>query len=388
MKYFTAEIMNSMVSVLQEICSMDVEMTDDAGSVIFSKHPARYGETIPSVQKLFAAEQTSSIDPDSSPDAAGQGWLVFSVQYSGVRLGAISVYGDIEKLTSYSQTLQNVTNMLIEVNLSYARSQFKSNTITLFVNEWLHLDTYSDYSEFKDLAKILGVDLNLPRTVVNLHIHNLQSITAAFLQKGYTNRISEMIQQQIIESLDKEKRDFCISSGNDFILLITGDNISDIRRTIEQIKQTIERKFSVSVIAGFSPIAYDYRDVQKYYRYAQLSTRVARTQNRSFAFYSDLSIELLLSTISPQIKQEYVRKIFRDASEADLKEWMNILFVYFKCNGSLSSTAQKLYLHKNTLQYKLGKIREQTGFDARNKYDSVVLYLALYIYLEIDPGIS
>ena len=54
-----------------------------------------------------------------------------------------------------------------------------------------------------------------------------------------------------------------------------------------------------------------------------------------------------------------------------------MLGVYFACECSLKEAAEKLFVHKNTLQYHLDRVRSATGFDPRKFSDAVILYLAL-----------
>jgi len=63
-------------------------------------------------------------------------------------------------------------------------------------------------------------------------------------------------------------------------------------------------------------------------------------------------------------------------SEKDFEEFSNILTVYEQENGGVIYTAEKLFMHKNTLQYKLNKIKRLSGYDPRNLKDFTILSLA------------
>jgi carbohydrate diacid regulator len=61
---------------------------------------------------------------------------------------------------------------------------------------------------------------------------------------------------------------------------------------------------------------------------------------------------------------------------------MSMLRVYFSTNGSLERTASEFLIHKNTLQYHLKKLSEQTGRDPRKISDAVLYYLAYQFYYD------
>jgi carbohydrate diacid regulator len=63
---------------------------------------------------------------------------------------------------------------------------------------------------------------------------------------------------------------------------------------------------------------------------------------------------------------------------SDAKEIIETLSCFFACNQSINKTAERLFIHKNTLQYRLIKIKEITGYDPRVFEEAVLLYLGLY----------
>ena len=66
-----------------------------------------------------------------------------------------------------------------------------------------------------------------------------------------------------------------------------------------------------------------------------------------------------------------------DKSEYDF--YANLLKIYVQCNCSLSACAEKLFIHKNTVQYRLTKLHQLTGFNPQNIMDLIKLYLAFAI---------
>ncbi len=87
----------------------------------------------------------------------------------------------------------------------------------------------------------------------------------------------------------------------------------------------------------------------------------------------DLDLELLLTSIDSNIKQYVLNKALVNLSEND----KILLNSYFKHNLSLKECSQELFIHKNTVQYRLNKIYESTQLNPRNFKDATLLYLAL-----------
>lgn len=67
-----------------------------------------------------------------------------------------------------------------------------------------------------------------------------------------------------------------------------------------------------------------------------------------------------------------------------MREFVLLLEAWFAAEGSLNTAAQNLYIHKNTLQYRLKRLAEISGLDARRPSQAPALYLAMQFFLELD----
>ncbi len=377
-----------MVSLLSEISDLQVDMLDDNAVYLSSADASKIGQTDPVAAQMLSENLNERYH--NLPGEQERVAYYIVMWHNNQKIGAFRLTGPLEKIDACKKVIQTVSSLLIEDHFYNERERMKASSIAIIIDEWFHLTPDSDCSEFYERAKITGIDLNLPRVVVQMHIHNLQRLPnePGKPQHNTLGRLADVLFNLMLNHIDRERNDYCVSAGNDFVLLLAVSDLKEAKKLIEQLKYSIERRYAVSVFSGFSPVMTDFRTVGAGYRFAQLATRVARSQNKPFAFYDDLSMELLLSNIPPSVKQDYVSKVYQGCTPAEIREWTNLLAVYFKCNGSLNETAKQLYLHKNTLQYKLSKIFERTGFDPRNRIDCVTLYLANYIVLEYDPGVS
>ena len=63
---------------------------------------------------------------------------------------------------------------------------------------------------------------------------------------------------------------------------------------------------------------------------------------------------------------------------------MALLEVFFASEGSLQTAAQRLFIHKNTMQYRLRRLADDTGLDVRKPSQAPSLYLAMLLYLDLS----
>lgn len=94
----------------------------------------------------------------------------------------------------------------------------------------------------------------------------------------------------------------------------------------------------------------------------------------------DLYLERLLQMISPAEKAQFLEQILKRAEHFLDLEMMSSLEQYFDLGCNVSDTAKKLYIHRNTLLYRLDKFKQETGLDVRNFNDAVLVKIALLLY--------
>ena len=82
-----------------------------------------------------------------------------------------------------------------------------------------------------------------------------------------------------------------------------------------------------------------------------------------------------MGCVNEQAKKEYLGKILTGLEKEDI----DLLKVYFSTDMSLKDTSEKLFLHKNTLQYKLNRIEKLTGYNPRMFSGAVRLFLAILL---------
>jgi carbohydrate diacid regulator len=88
-----------------------------------------------------------------------------------------------------------------------------------------------------------------------------------------------------------------------------------------------------------------------------------------------MRLELLLGSVSEAAADAYLQKCLDGLDEADRK----LLRLYFASEMSLKETAEKCFVHVNTVQYQLRRVRERCGLDPRRFREASLLYTALRV---------
>lgn len=134
----------------------------------------------------------------------------------------------------------------------------------------------------------------------------------------------------------------------------------------------------ISVKIGFGTIEKNLQGIKHTYFN---SLKAVRTGNlfhpdERVYYYEDMEMYCILNNIVTDNTNEFSQKILNKITS---KEARNTLNVYYECNANIEKTAKQLFMHKNTIKYRLQKVQEMTGLDIKNHNDNFKLYLAVLI---------
>ncbi|MCD8218219.1 MAG: PucR family transcriptional regulator ligand-binding domain-containing protein [Clostridiales bacterium] len=158
---------------------------------------------------------------------------------------------------------------------------------------------------------------------------------------------------------------FCQSDSNDIANSIAGE-LNEW--------QILFPNTSVRVGIG-SPVCH-YQDITNSYQKAKLSLSIAKNTNKSLVSFSNLGILGILATGEKQLLQSYYDQTLTPLEEYDQAHdtaYINTLENYIFCNCDAGAAAEKLFIHRNTLNYRLRKISDITG-DNLSEQDVIFRY--------------
>ncbi len=155
---------------------------------------------------------------------------------------------------------------------------------------------------------------------------------------------------------------------NEFIALVNQERYNKLRNThLETLS-----KYHGILTGGVGRLKGLY-EAYKSYEEARIALKYSAENHDILTYLDSLNLELILESVDTETKNQYKDKVLKSLDEEDI----NLLEVYYKNDMSLKQTADELYVHKNTLQYRLERIYEKSGFNPRKFNESVILYLAI-----------
>ncbi|MDR2571833.1 MAG: helix-turn-helix domain-containing protein, partial [Oscillospiraceae bacterium] len=188
------------------------------------------------------------------------------------------------------------------------------------------------------------------------------------------------------DSFPDKQHDFVISTSDTDIVLIkemppTGDLIY-LNKLAEMIKQKISEVFSIKTVIGIGTPARHLRELADKYKEALVSIDIGKVfeAEKTIINYETLGIGRLIYQLPTTLCEIFLSEVFkRNPIEALDQETLFTIDKFFENSLNVSETSRKLFVHRNTLVYRLEKIRKITGLDLREFDHAIIFKVALMV---------
>lgn len=160
------------------------------------------------------------------------------------------------------------------------------------------------------------------------------------------------------------------------------EGYSEIVQIARMISDTLSMEAMVSVRIGYGNFVEELRNVSKSYKEAAMALEVGKVfyTERNILAYNELGIGRLIHQLPISLCEMFMKEIFEgDVQTMFDEEELITVFSFFENNLNISETARKLYVHRNTLVYRLEKIEKKTGLDVRKFDDALTFKIAMMV---------
>lgn len=199
----------------------------------------------------------------------------------------------------------------------------------------------------------------------------------------------------VIQNLFPDKnKDFIININESDIALIkeirTGIEPKDLDKLASSIVDTLSSEFYTHCVVGIGTIVVGIKDLARSFKEAQVALEVGKVfdTEKSIVSYENLGIARLIYQLPTTLCEMFLKEVFKRGSIESLDhETLFTIQRFFENNLNVSETSRKLFVHRNTLVYRLEKIKKITGLDLREFEDAIVFKVALMVkkYLSSNP---
>ena len=181
-------------------------------------------------------------------------------------------------------------------------------------------------------------------------------------------------------------QDFVLSINETDIALVKqiGANTSaeDLEKIASTMEETLKNELRIKTVIGIGTVAEHLRELADSYKEAQTAIDVGKVfdTEKSIINYENLGIGRLIYQLPTTLCEIFLSEVFKKNSIDSLdQETLFTINKFFENNLNVSETSRKLFVHRNTLVYRLEKIKKLTGLDLRQFDHAIVFKVALMV---------
>ncbi|MBR2344005.1 MAG: helix-turn-helix domain-containing protein [Clostridia bacterium] len=207
--------------------------------------------------------------------------------------------------------------------------------------------------------------------------------------------LTEIAPYKIVQSIVSDKtKDFVININEQDIVIVKEVSESAEPEELEayaaQLMRTAASEYDARVLIGISSAVEKLKDLARAYKEARIALEVGKVFDieRPIMSYENLGIGRLIYQLPTTLCEIFLGEVFKKGSLESLdRETLMTVQSFFENNLNVSETSRRLFVHRNTLVYRLEKIRKLTGLDLREFDHAVTFKVALMVkkYLTSKP---
>jgi len=377
--HLDARLAQEIVARTMKIIDGNVNVMDARGRIIGSGDRERIGELHEGALLVLSQGRIVDIDDAVARHLHGvRPGINLPLRIDGAIVGVIGLTGEPGALRHYGELVCMAAEMMLEqARLLHMLAQDSRLREELVLN-LIRSDELTP--QLTEWAQRLGIDLNQPRVVAVIEVDSGQL--------GVDSAMSELQQLQTLLTTPVRDNLIAIVSLTEMVVLKPALNVHgrydqyDHRRRVEQLMQRMNESGHLRMRIALGNFFTGPGSIARSYRTAHTTMVVGKQRMpdvRSY-FYQDLMLPVLLDSLRGGWQANELARPLEKLKSMDSNGLLRrTLSAWFSNNVQPGATSRALFIHRNTLEYRLNRIAELTGLNIGHFDDRLLLYIALQL---------
>lgn len=349
----SAQTINTCIEELGSITKVDLCVLDLSGDVVAATSDKSFMDV--SIITSFA---NSPVDSQVIGDVH-----LFKVLDEGDPAYVLLARGDSEHAYMVGKIgVSQLQNLIIAYKEKFDKNNFFQN---LLLDNMLLIDVYNR-------ARKLKIEVNAPRVIILVETRNSRDTTARELLSGM---------------FGSHSGDFVTAVDENSVILVKtlskGQSYEEVHRIATTIADMMNTEAMLNVRVSYGAIVYELKDLSKSFKEAKMALEVGRIfyAEKKVNAYNTLGIGRLIYQLPESLCRIFIDEIFggKDVPDDLDEETLNTINKFFENNLNVSETSRQLFVHRNTLVYRIEKLEKSCGLDVRKFDDALTFKIALMV---------
>ena len=346
------QILQNTVEGMKAITTVDLCVMDIDGKVLAS--------TCPKTERCV--KELGDFATTNADSKCVQGYQFFKIYDESRMEYILTAFGDGEEVITVGKMAAfQIQNLLVAYKERFDKDNFFKN---LLLDNLLLVDIYNR-------AKKLHIDTEVKRVIFMVEISEGKEPNSL---------------EQVRGILSSKCKEFITAVDEKHVIIVKevepGENYSDMEKYAQHVRDILETENVKGCHIAYGTIVADIKEVSKSYKEAHLALDVGKIffEDKNVIAYNTLGIGRLIYQLPIPLCKMFIREIFEGKSPDDFdEETLITINKFFENSLNVSETSRQLYIHRNTLVYRLDKIQKTTGLDLRVFEDAITFKIALMV---------
>ena len=352
------KVFQAVVSRIRETIGNDFGITDNTGVIIASTIEEEIG---------MVHEQCAEFLESNAMYIEKSGLVMKKIEINGRLDFVLYLVSENSERKKYAELIAiSLENAKLYYDEKYDRSNFMKNVL---------------------LGNILPGDITIRAKELRI-----KSETRRIVYLIRTEKTRELYAYNIIQSLfPNNSKDFIILLDDQNTVLVKElkdrEDNEEIHKKARIIIDTLNSELMITAHIGIGTVAESLRDVARSYKDAQTALKIGHIfeNEKNIVDYNHLGIGRLIYQLPTTLCRLFLNEVFKEGVlEMIDHETMVTIEKFFENNLNVSETSRQLYIHRNTLVYRLDKIQRITGMDLRKFDDAIYFKVAMMVKRYLD----
>lgn len=379
--YLNQELAQQIAERTIDVLGKNINIMDRKGVIIGSGNRDRLNTYHEGAEKVLATRQKFIVTEQEAKSLQGvEPGINLPIKFNNDIIGVVGITGSPEDVEAYGEIVRNLVELMLSHDFLRREIELEKKSIENFYQQMIGNDI-ADEQVLADRARLFKAELAAPRRIMVIQI-------GPFDNKRVNLAIHNLNRQLQIDN----GNDIFFLRGDALVFIKTFDEQNRTKRTeaakhvAEQILDRLRKEEFDNVEIGVGQEAGHLKDLHFSYEGAKhalkIRTRIRNSEDR-IHFLDDLAYDYFIPHLGRDSARYFLEGVFAgNVDEIFTKaEFGEIITGLVENDLNISQTAENLYIHRNTLLYRMNKIRETTGHDPKSAKALFTLLLAYHVYL-------
>ena len=396
----THKLAQNIVEKTMGILRKNINIMDENGVIIGSGDKSRLNQYHEGAAKVIKEGKKLEIySKDINHLVGAKPGINLPIEHNNKIIGVVGITGEPNEVSPFGEVIKMTVEMMLQQEFLLKELQLEQQARGNFIHDLISGRIGNDSDLFITRGQIVGYDILIPRVALVMDIYQFEKTAKQSLQAFKGSKEGEIYLQRLKNDVLKTIQGIFVNAPQEIVSYTGGDRFVVLKTIIlkdsgeifrkklfrmgKRIKNIISQKMKFKVTIGIGEYHQGIKGLSKSFKEAMQALDVGTKLEGAGAIYhvDNLGVGKLLAEIKGESQQEFMEKTIysiKNNKEKKINDFLlETLQGFFDNNLSITQTAKVLFIHRNTLLYRLERVKKITGLDPKKFDDAVQLRLAL-----------